>query len=206
MDIPFRPAPPNSQRAIYVAAVSAIVTLTLTAANAFLFWNGDAGTLLAFPLTFLDGCAVVVAFDALINGDLPLGARLIPAAICIATAVVLVFVPFSQLALDWNFAIHKMQREAAVRTILADGKDDVVPFDGKGAVLSEEGLYPANRAVVSACGTVKCVLFFTHQGTKFQPAEGFLFVPAGGDLSRFYWYGRFRARRIDEHWFFLQEA
>jgi hypothetical protein len=48
-------------------------------------------------------------------------------------------------------------------------------------------------------------LFFTYVRTKFRGTEGFLYVPDGGEPSRFNWDGQFHAARYAEHWYYVTE-
>jgi hypothetical protein len=207
MDGPFRPAQRPSNLPVSMAAIGAAYWIGLAAASGLLLWNGDTGLLLELPGVAIAGIALVVSVHVLFSAE---GwRRVAPIALCAAAAAVVAYVPFQRFALERNFEAHRSEREAVVNKVLAgalqpDG-EGLVAFDGGGAILSSAGHEPANRAAVSACGTKRCVLFFTFQRTKFQPSEGFLYVPAGGTPSAFNWYGHYGARAVSGNWYYAQE-
>jgi hypothetical protein len=203
VDIPLPVAPARSNLALWTAAIGAGFVLVISTAAQVLLWNGDTIFMLGWAQLIAAGFALVLSLHALFTDE---GwRRIAPMAICVVVGAIVYAVPFRDPALAWKFARLKPERETVARAILA-GKlrlsdDGIVQFDGS----TVDGFTAANGAVLSPCGATKCVLFFTFQRSKFQPAEGFLYVPAGGNPTKFDWYGHYRTRPIGGPWYYAQE-
>ncbi len=183
MDTTFRPATVHSGVALWTAALGAGFVLVTAVAAQLLLWNGDTIFLLGWLQLIAFGLALVLSLSALFK-DAGWW-RVVPLAICIAVSLIVYLVPFRDAALTCNFARLRSEREDIARAAIA-GKlkpDDtgVLQFDSAGKTPAVDGFTAATGVALSQCGAVKCVLFFTFQRSKFQPAEGFLFVPDGGD-------------------------
>jgi hypothetical protein len=196
--------PPRSYAALIGAGLVCFLALFVAIGRGLFFWGGDLPTITGIPLSLIGLIVIVHALSVAWRGGQPLWLRLAPIVLCAATLLIVWTVPFSRLGAHLDFAAHRTEREALAQRIVATwhgGEADSVPLGVAAPMLSRDD----NTVGVAPCRRVTCVLFFTWRPTKTEAAEGYLYVPAGGDPAQFAWYGRFAADPLGGRWWYVRE-
>jgi hypothetical protein len=199
--------PPRSHAALVSAGLWCVFPLAIALAHGLLLWSGDLSTIFGIPLTVIGVVVFAQAILAALRPGAPVAWRVAPLLLCITTLLVVIFVPFSRLGTDWEFAAHRAEREAAAHRIAVQWRDAelpaTAPLGNPPPLLSRD----YNAVDVARCGAATCVLFFTWPSTDFEAAEGFLYVPAGGDPARFGSHGRYVVvRPLGGRWWYVRAA
>jgi uncharacterized protein (DUF983 family) len=197
--------PPRAYTALVGACLVCIAALVVAAGHGLLFWSGDLPTMAGIPLSIIGVVVIVFAVGAAWRRGQPLWLRLAPLLFCAVTLLILIYVPFSRIGIDWDFAAHKTEREALAQHIIAHwhGEEaDTVPLRLGAPVYPRD----AGAAEVASCGQATCVLFLTWPRTEFQAAEGYLYVPVGGDPALFHWDGHLDATPLGGRWWYVREV
>lgn len=132
----------------------------------------------------------------------------LPITICAVCLGLVIFFPFTQLWLGFNFAINRTAREQVVRDILehrlmsnVSYNEALISLPNRAPHLSAGG----NEVVTEQHAGKTYVLFFAFRGLLGNFA-GFLYVPTGGDPTMFKGLNeprRTTVERYDDHWFFV---
>lgn len=105
-----------------------------------------------------------------------------PSAICLATLLVVIFIPFNRLYLKFNFKYYESKRTAAAQQILAGSHGQLVRSGGRGDLI----LLPDRERALSAGGGEVMVdhregktyvLFFTFRGI-LDHFSGYVYSPS----------------------------
>lgn len=128
-------------------------------------------------------------------------AALLPIGVQIVAILLVLLIPFSNIWLDINFALHKRQREKVVAKV---NRGELKPYN---IMVIDE--YPnvsmgGNAIIVEEHDRKKYVFFYTFRGI-LDSYEGFLYVPQGGDPRKFEDLSdqQSEIRRWEGHWFYV---
>ena len=111
----------------------------------------------------------------------------IPLAIQLVALAILAYVPFTKIWINTDFYLNKSERHEVVSKVYAgelisnvEHNSSLIALDSDYANISKGG----NEIVVQDIDGLKYVFFFTFRGL-LDNYSGFLYVPDGGDPSKY---------------------
>ena len=194
--------------------LSALTSLCLLFAHAFLWTIVEWVTPLMITPVMLGAWFIfgVGLFAALLTAFLCRKqgrAAFRPLLLSVGAGALALFVPWTNVALELDFRLHRSDRERIVHAL----ERGALPVDSSSSVLK----LPAGEPELSAGGNQvlwqdhdgkKFVFFFTYRGV-LDNYSGFLHVPAGADPAQFSDLGEADSTqfvRYSEQWYFAANA
>jgi hypothetical protein len=131
-----------------------------------------------------------------------------PASMQVVAVALVLFVPFTNLWLETDFALYRGQREDAVRRVQngelrpnVSHNPSLIKLGRDFSLISMGG----NEIVVEEHQGMKYVFFFTYRGI-LDSYSGFLYVPSGGDPTKYSDLSDGEARQVrslKRNWFYV---